>query len=130
MLAREESVRRQHELVEREARASARRMDRAQSAVKERDFNKELNEQLMRNQHDLQERLQASQKREEELQASLADQEQMLRDMTFHFESQIKILQESGGGGSASELEGGAVIAPQLDERQSTARGKRKAKKG
>ena len=29
--------------------------------------------------------------------------EEQLRDMTFHFEAQLKILQESGGGG-ASEL--------------------------
>ena len=86
----------------------------------------------MRNQQDLQERLAASAKREEALKASLADQEQMLRDMTFHFESQIRILQEGGGSGGASELEGGAVIAPLLDERQGggNSRGKRKAKKG
>ena len=126
MIAREDALRRQHAQVEREARASAKRMDQAKSAVKERDFNKELNEQLMRNQQELQVRLAAAAKREEELKASLADQEQMLRDMTFHFESQIRILQESGGGGGSGSK---AVTSWRQRRRCSTnARGKRKAK--
>ena len=113
--------------MEREARASARRMDKAQNAVKELDFNKELNEQLMRNQQELQAQLAAAAKREAELRESLADQEQMLKDMTFHFEAQIKILQEGGG---SSELEGGGLITQQAEEPGAKMRGKRKAKKG
>ena len=90
---REAALRRQHELVEREAKASARRVLSAEKAVTERDFNKSLNEQLMRNQEALRQRLQESERREAELAAKANDMEEQLRDMTFHFESQIKILQ-------------------------------------
>ena len=59
--------------------------------------------------------------------------EEQLRDMTFHFESQIKILQaekEGGDGSAMSDLTGGAVIAPDTPSPSSNARGKRRAKKG
>jgi hypothetical protein len=132
MQVREEALRREHEAVEREARASAKRMQSAQKAVSERDFNKQLNEQLMRNQGDLREQLQAAEQRESTLKLNLADMEEQLRDMTFHFESQIKILQAGAGAvaGEASELSGGAVIAPDVTPSPPSARGKRKAKKG
>ena len=47
--------------------------------------------------------------------------DRQLRDLTFHFESQMKILQ----GGGDSELVGGEVSAPPPAQ---TPRGKRKAK--
>ena len=47
--------------------------------------------------------------------------------MTFHFEAQLKILQESSEGGMSSELSGGAVSAP-MPETPTSLRGKRKAK--
>jgi len=120
---REAALRRQHELVEREAKASARRVLSAEKAVTERDFNKSLNEQLMRNQEALRQRLQESERREAELAAKANDMEEQLRDMTFHFESQIKILQ-GGVDGVEGELMGGEVSAPVPQ----TPRGKRKAK--
>ena len=45
----------------------------------------------------------ASERREVELKAKVTELEESLRDMTFHFESQIKILQK----GESGELVGG-----------------------
>ena len=101
-------------------------MQNAQKAVTERDFNKELNEQLMRNQQALQEKLKEGEARERDLKASVADLEEQLRDMTFHFESQIKILQAAQGEGGSSELSGGAVIAPEPPPPPRPKRGKSK----
>ena len=128
---REAALRRTHEVVSREAKASAKRVQSAEKAVTERDFNKSLNEQLMRNQEALRQRLLESERREAELQAKAKDMEEQLRDMTFHFESQIRILQGgvAGGGEGAEfdgrELMGGEVVAPPP---QQTPKGKRKAK--
>ncbi len=118
---REDALRREHELVQRESRASVKRIQSAEKAVTERDFNKSLNEQLMRNQEALRQRLSESERREAELLAKTKDMEEQLRDLTFHFESQMKILQ----GGGDSELVGGEVSAPPPAQ---TPRGKRKAK--
>jgi hypothetical protein len=81
----------------------------------------------MRNQQDLREQLGASEKREAELKAKAVDMEEQLRDMTIHFEAQLKILQAQleGGDGGESELSGGMVFAP---VQTPTPRGKRKAK--
>ena len=119
MQAREEVLRRQHDLVERESRASAKRVQSAQKAIGEGDFNKQLNEQLIRNQGALREQLTASEKREEALKAQVRDLEEQAKDMAFHFESQIRILQEGGEGG-----EGGAMVVTT----PVPARGKRRAK--
>jgi len=122
MAAREDAVRAQHAIIERESRASARRVQSAQKAVTEGDFNKQLNEQLIRNQGALREQLSASERREVELKSTVADLEEQLRDMTFHFEQQIRILQEGG----AAELSGGSVET--VTPPPSNARGKRRVK--
>lgn len=121
---REAALRRQHEVVEREAKASARRMQTVEKKEKEREFNRQLNEQLMRNQAELRQKLAASEKRELEQAARAAEMEEQLRDMTFHFEAQLKILQ-SGGEGDEAELSNGSVLAL---AQTPTAKGKRKAK--
>ena len=107
---REEVLGRELELVKRESRASVKRVQSAETAIKERDFNKSLNEQLMRNQEALRHRLADSERREAELLAKTKDMEEQLRDLTFHFESQMKILQ----GGIDGELVGAEVagVAP------------------
>ena len=99
-------------------------MQNAEKAVRERDFNRQLNEQLMRNQGALREQLAESEKREASLAAQVVDLEEQLRDLSFHFEAQLKILQQDGDG-SASELSGGDVSAP---IQAPTVRGRRKAK--
>jgi hypothetical protein len=121
LAVREEALRRQHESVERESRSAAKRVQSAQKAWSEGDFNKQLNEQLIRNQGALREQLEAAQRREAEQRAKCADLEETLKEMTFHFESQIKILQGDADG----ELGGGSVEVrtPAADKR-----GKRKAK--
>ena len=83
----------------------------------------------MRNQGALREELAAAKGREAALAAKAQDMEEQLRDMTFHFESQLKILQADaeGGGGNASELSGGSVSAPH-PETPASLRSKRKAK--
>ena len=129
--AREERMIKEHEILikesRKESRALAKQVAVTEKATTDLDFNKQLNEQLMRNQAALRERLEASERREAEQAAKVTDMEEQLRDMTFHFESQIKILQEGMAGGLASEISGGSVVAP---EAPPTARGKRKAKKG
>ena len=100
--SREDALRRQQEAVERESRTAAKRLQNAQSAVQERDFNKELNEQLMRNQGALRDKLEAGAAREAELAGQVKDREEQLRDMMFHFESQIRILQEGSAGESGA----------------------------
>ena len=70
---REAALRRQHELVEREARVSAKRIQSAERADKECDFNHTLNEQLMRNQGALREELAAAKGREATLAAKVQD---------------------------------------------------------
>ena len=107
---REEVLGRELELVKRESRASVKRVQSAETAIKERDFNKSLNEQLMRNLEALRHRLADSERREAELLAKTKDMEEQLRDLTFHFESQMKILQ----GGIDGELVGAEVagVAP------------------
>ena len=121
----------EHEILTKESRKESRALAKqvavTEKATTDLDFNKQLNEQLMRNQAALRERLEASERREAEQAAKVTDMEEQLRDMTFHFESQIKILQEGMAGGLASEISGGSVVAP---EAPPTARGKRKAKKG
>ena len=64
----------------------------------------------MRNQEALRHRLADSERREAELLAKTKDMEEQLRDLTFHFESQMKILQ----GGIDGELVGAEVagVAP------------------
>lgn len=76
---REERLRFQHDAVEREARASARRVQHAEKAATERDFSQQLNDQLMRNQGALRERLTTSEAREAELQSKVADMEEQVR---------------------------------------------------
>ena len=106
MAAREDTVRRQHDAAERESKASAKRVQSAQKAVSEGDFNKQLNEQLIRNQGALRDQLSASERKNTELQAQVSDLESALRDMTFHLES-MRMIQEEGG--SAADLSGGSI---------------------
>ena len=91
--------------------------------MSEGDFNKQLNEQLIRNQGALREQGAAAERREREARAQVSELEEQLRDMTFHFESQIKILQDGGGKG---ELEGGQLELVKTPG--SGGSGKRKAK--
>ena len=56
----------------------------------------------------------------DKLRSKIAEQEEMLRDMTFHFETQLKIAREGGEEGGGDVL--GAAASPQ------SGKGKRKAK--
>ena len=127
MQAREEQLRRQHDLVERESRGAAKRVQNAQKDIKEGDFNRQLNEQLIRNQGALREQLSAAERREAESAAKVTELEESLRDMTFHFESQIKILQEEGAAG---ELSGGQVGVEQMTPNARGKRADRRSSKG
>ncbi|KAL1524771.1 hypothetical protein AB1Y20_019654 [Prymnesium parvum] len=122
LLEREQQLALKSAMVEREAKSLARQQQAASRDRKEHDFNKQLNEQLMRNQAELREQLQAAARREAELKANAAELEEQLRDMSFHFEAQLKILQEGDG----AELSGGAVeLAPETTPK---AKGKRRAR--
>ena len=123
LISREDALRRQHDLVERESRASVKRVQSAQKAMTDGNFNKQLNEQLIRNVSAMREQATASEKREGELRGQVTDLEEQLRDMTFHFESQIRILQE----GTEGELMGGALGMEEV-KTPANARGKRKSK--
>ena len=124
MAEREQQLAVKSSLVERESKGLTKQKEAAIKEKKEYDFNKQLNGQLMRNQADLREQLEAAGKREAEAKAQAADFEEQLRDMTFHFEAQIKILQEGAG----AELSGGAVeLAP---EETPKAKGRRRARVG
>lgn len=124
MVLREEEVAAKLSAVERERRAVERQQETSRKVSKELDFNKQLNEQVMRNQAALKEQLEEGGKRESALRATVADLEEQLRDLTFHFEAQMKIEQEV----DAAELSGGSVIAPELETPK--AKGKRRARAG
>ena len=104
---REEALARRHLAVQEEARASARRAAQEDGLKEEHARNKRLNEQLMRDQMEMKQKLGEAERTIATLRAKGEDMEEQLRDMTFHFQSQLKILQ--GGGGS--ELSGGALVA-------------------
>ena len=52
-------------------------------------------------------------------------QEEQQRDLTFHFEAQLKIAQEAAG--SAGDLAGGGVELPEPPPRGAKAKGKRRS---
>ena len=108
--------------MEKEAARAAKQVTHAEKSTKEREFNKQLNEQLMRNQAAIKEKLAEAEREAAELRAKNLDMEEQLRDMTFHFESQLKIM--GGGLEGGEELSGGAVSAPEATPK---AKGKRKA---
>ena len=85
--------------------------------LKELDFNKQLNEQVMRNQADLREQVAAARAAEAAAKAEVAAAQDDLRDLTFHLEAQAKIVAEGGGGG---ELSGGdlAGVTPKPERRK------------
>ena len=56
----------------------------------------------MRNQADLRSEVSAATEREKALKTQVGDLEEQLRDTIFHFESQIKILQEGAQGGESA----------------------------
>ena len=85
------------------------------------EFSAELNAQLLRNEKAHRELSAAAEQRESKLQAQVTDLEEQLRDLTFHFEAQLKILREEGG---SAELCGGDVSAPEAPR----GKGKRRAK--
>ena len=105
----------------REAKAAAKRAAAAEAEAaktkKELDFNKQLNEQVMRNQADLREQVAAARAAEAAAKAEVAAAQDDLRDLTFHLEAQAKIVAEGGGGG---ELSGGdlAGVTPKPERRK------------
>lgn len=102
----------------------ADRERRLKAIEEEKGFEATLNEQLRRNQGEHQSLLEAAQAREAALQAKLEDMEEQLRDLTFHFEAQLKIARE-GGGAAEGELAGGSVEVPATPPQ----RGKGKARR-
>ena len=102
----------------------ADRERRLKAIEEEKGFETTLNEQLRRNQGEHASLLEAAQAREAALRAKLQDMEEQLRDLTFHFEAQLKIAHE-GGGAAEGELAGGSVEVPATPPQ----RGKGKAKR-
>ena len=71
----------------------AERERRLLTLGEERRFEATLNEQLVRNQDEHKALLEASRASEAALRAKLEDMEEQQRDLTFHFEAQLKIAQ-------------------------------------
>jgi len=79
----------------------------------------------VRNQDEHRALLVASRASEAALQAKLEDMEEQQRDLTFHFEAQLKIAEEGGG---AYNLAGGGIELPAAaPQRGAKAKGKRRS---
>jgi hypothetical protein len=99
--------------IERDAKASAKRAGALQATAKEAlsdaKLHRELNEQLVQNQDALNELLAKARSAEAAAKQQVGELEEQLRDLSFHLEAQLKIMDDGVGGGS--ELSGGNVQA-------------------
>ncbi len=99
--------------IERDAKVSAKRAGALQATAKEAlsdaKLHRELNEQLVRNQDALNELLAKARSAEATAKQQVGELEEQLRDLSFHLEAQLKIMDDGVGGGS--ELSGGNVLA-------------------